>query len=132
MAAMATVRHHVIVAASPDDAWALLGDPSRLAEWFPGVVGCQVDGAVRTVTLATGLVMTEEIVTVDALQRRLQYSIRLPMVRTHLSSIDVLDVDVHRCCCSYAADAEPSVMALVVGGAAADGLARAKRILEGG
>lgn len=132
MAAMATVRHHVVVDATADDAWALLGDPARLGEWFPGVTACEVEGALRTVTLASGLELPEELVTVDELQRRLQYTVRVPLVTSHLSTLDVLELDEKRCCCVYGCDAIPAVMALVIAGAGAEGLARAKTILEGG
>lgn len=130
--AMATVRHHVVVDVPAATAWALLGDPSRVSEWFPGITGCDLDGTARTVHLATGLSMPEELVTVDALQRRFQYSLRVPMVRSHLSTLDVLELDDGRCCCVYGVDADPPVMALVIGGAAAEGLSRAKAALEGG
>lgn len=127
---MATVRHHVVVAAPPARAWALLGDPARLAEWFPGITGCVVEGRRRTVTFANGIELPEDLVTVDQLQRRLQYSVSLPVLRHHLSTIDVLDVDGDRCCCVYGVDADPGVMALVIGGNARDGLLRAKSLLE--
>jgi Polyketide cyclase / dehydrase and lipid transport len=130
MAVMATVRHHVVVDASADAAWSLLGDPARLTEWFPGVTDCVVEGTKRTITLATGLSMPEEIVTVDNVQRRFQYSLILPIVKSHLSTIDVLDLENDRCCCVYGVDAVPPVMALVIAGAAAQGLQRAKQILE--
>jgi hypothetical protein len=132
MDAMASVRHHVVIDVPAQEAWSLLGDPARLIEWFPGVVGCEVDGSTRTVTLATGLSMPEELVTVDALQRRFQYSVRMPIVQSHLSTIDVLALDDDRCVCSYAADATPPVMALVIAGAASEGLLAAKRLLEEG
>jgi len=131
MSAMATVRHHVIVGVPADDAWRLLGDPSRVSEWFPGITSCVVEGATRTVTLATGLSFPEELVTVDGLQRRFQYAVRMPIVRSHLSTLDVLELGARQCCCAYAADADPAVMALVIGGAAALGLERAKSLLEG-
>jgi hypothetical protein len=131
MSAMATVRHHVVIDVPADDAWRLLGDPARLTEWFPGVTECVVEGSTRTITVATGLTIPEDLVTVDPLQRRFQYAVRLPLVRSHLSTIDVLELDASRCCCSYGVDADPPVMALVIGGAAAQGLARAKTILEG-
>lgn len=130
MAPMATVRHHVVVSAPASDAWALLGDPGRLPEWFPGVTTCTVEGATRTVTLASGLTMAEDLVTVDAVQRRLQYTVRMPMVRSHLSTIDVLALDERSCCLVYGCDAIPPVMALVIAGAGADGLERARTILE--
>ncbi len=130
MSQMATVRHHVVIAADADAAWRLLGDSARLAEWFPGVLACTIEGTTRTVTLASGLRLPEELITVDPIQRRLQYAVRLPVIRSHLSTLDVLDLDDGRCCCVYGADADPAVMALVIAGAAAEGLDRARAILE--
>jgi hypothetical protein len=131
MSSMATVRHHVVMDVSADTAWKLLGDPSRVAEWFPGITGCTIEGTTRTVVLGSGLEMPEEIVTVDELQRRFQYSLRVGLVRSHLSTIDVLEVGSERCCCVYGVDADPAVMALLIGGNAGDGLVRAKAMLEG-
>ena len=68
---------------------------------------------------------------VDALQRRFQYSLKLPVISAHLSTIDVIELGTDRCCCVYGVDAMPAVMAIVVAGAAADGLDRAKELLEG-
>jgi hypothetical protein len=131
MSSMATVRHHVVVDVPADAAWRLLGDPSRVAEWFPGITSCTIDGTMRTVTLGSGIEMPEQIVTVDELQRRFQYSLQVALVRSHLSTIDVLEVDDERCCCVYGVDADPAVMALLIGGNAGDGLVRAKAMLEG-
>lgn len=128
---MATVRHHVVVDVPARTAWELLGDPSRVAEWYPGITSCVIEGTTRTVTLGSGLEMPEEIVTVDELQRRFQYSLRVPLVRSHLSTIDVLELDEHHCCCVYGVDADPAVMALLIGGNAGDGLVVAKSMLEG-
>jgi hypothetical protein len=128
---MATVRHHVLMDVPAATAWDLLGSAARLGEWFPGVVACDVEGTTRTVTLATGLTLPEEIVTVDELQRRFQYTLRLPIIKQHLSTIDVIELDSERCCCVYGVDAMPAVMALVVAGAAAEGLDLAKVLLEG-
>jgi hypothetical protein len=131
MTTMATVRHHVVVDVPASSAWALLGDASRVAEWYPGITGCTIAGTTRTVTLGSGLEMPEEIVTVDELQRRFQYSLRVPLVKAHLSTIDVLELGERRCCCVYGVDADPPVMALLIGGNAGDGLLRAKAMLEG-
>jgi len=31
------VRRHVRIACPADDVWAITGDPTRIAEWFPGI-----------------------------------------------------------------------------------------------
>lgn len=126
-----SVRRHVKIDLPADEVWQVVGDPSRLAEWFPGITEVQVDGTSRVVTTGAGIPMPEEIVTSDPLQRRFQYRITAPMFREHLSTLDVLDLGDGSCVVSYAADADPSVMALVIAGAAGDALQNLKTMLEG-
>jgi hypothetical protein len=120
------------MAVAPDEVWALAGDPARLAEWFPGIVGCTVDGTTRLVTTASGIAMPEEIVTQDPLQRRFQYRITAPIVRQHLSTLDVLDLGDGTSVVVYSADADPAPMALILAGAAGNALEHLRRLLEAG
>jgi uncharacterized protein YndB with AHSA1/START domain len=126
-----TVRRHVHIACPPDDVWAFVGAPSRLPEWFPGIVDCTVDGTTRVITTGGGLPIPEEIVTVDPLQRRFQYRITAPLFREHLSTIDVIDLDDGTSLVVYGVDAVPSTMALVIGGAAGNALEHLKHMMEG-
>lgn len=126
-----TVRRHVRIARPASQVWELLGDPARLPEWFPGIVDAKVDGDSRVITTGAGLPMPEQIVTCDPLQYRFQYRITGPMFREHLSTLDVLDLGDGTCVVSYAADADPATMALVIAGAAGNALENARRILEG-
>jgi hypothetical protein len=111
--------------------WALVGDPTRLAEWFPGMTGCTVDGTTRIVTLGSGLPLPEEILVNDPIQRRFQYRITAPLFQHHRGSIDVLDLGDGTCVVVYTTDADPRTMALVIGGATADALDELKRQMEG-
>jgi hypothetical protein len=124
------VRRHVRIQRSASDVWARIGDPSRLHEWFPGIASTQVDGTTRVVATAAGVPIPEQIVTNDPLQRRFQYRITGPMFRQHLSTLDVLDLDDDTCVVAYAADAEPSTLALVVAGAAGNALEHLRRLME--
>lgn len=126
-----TVRREVHARCSPDEAWALLGDPARIAEWFPGIVDAKVEGTSRVITTGSGIPMPEEIVTIDPLQRRFQYRITTGLVREHLSTLDVIDLHDGTCLLVYSVDATPSTMALIIGGAAGNALLTARRILEG-
>lgn len=126
-----SVRSEIRVRAAADDIWAVVGDPARLTEWFPGFVSCTVDGDTRTVVMGSGITMPEHILTVDRLLRRFQYRITSPAFTEHLSTIDVHDLGDGTCLVVYGVDAEPSVMALVIGGAAAGALENLKAILEG-
>jgi hypothetical protein len=121
----------VRIARSPADVWALVGDPARLPEWFPGITDATVDGTSRVITTGAGLPMPEEIVTNDPLLRRFQYRITAPMFREHLSTLDVLDLGDGTSVVVYGVDAEPATMALVIGGAAGNALDNLRTMLEG-
>ena len=129
---MATVRRHVRINRPAVDVWAILGDPAALPRWFPGIVDAKVDGTSRIVTTGAGLAMPEEIITCDPLLRRFQYRITAPMFREHLSTIDVIDLEDGTTLAMYSVDAEPSVLALTIGGAAGAALEYLKTMLEQG
>ena len=126
-----SVRRHVHIACPPDDVWARIGDPARIQEWFPGIVGSDVDGTTRVIHTGAGLPIPEEIVTNDPLQRRFQYRITAPMFKEHLSTLDVLDLGDGTSVVVYAADAVPSTMALVIAGAAGNALEHLRDVMEG-
>lgn len=130
-AARATVRREIRIRCHADDAWAWIGDPERLPEWWPGITSCVVDGDTRTVTMGSGLPLPERLLTVDRLERRLQYRITAPLFREHTSTIDVHDLGDGSCLVVYSVDAEPSTMALVTGGAAGNALQHLRSLVEG-
>ena len=127
-----SVRSELRIGRPADDLWAIVGDPARLAEWFPGVASCAVDGDERVVTTDAGLSMPEKLLTVDRLQRRFQYRITAPLFREHLSTVDVHDLGDGTSLVVYSVDADPSVMALVLGGAATAALGRLRAMAESG
>lgn len=126
-----SLRRQVRIAAGPDAIWAIVGDAGRLAEWWPGITSCSVVGDVRVVTTASGLPMPERILTVDRVLRRFQYRITAPIVTEHTSTIDVLDLGDNTSLVVYSIDANPSAMALIVGGAAGNALEHLRRTMEG-
>ena len=117
---------------SADRAWEIVGRPDVLHHWFPGIVDCKVDGATRTITTGVGLTLTEDILTNDPLQRRFQYRISGGFFKEHLASIDVIELAADRCLVTYASDADPATMAIVLGGATAGALAELASQLERG
>ena len=126
-----SVRRAVRIERPVEEVWALLGDPARLHEWFPGITDTKVDGTSRVITTGMGLPMPEEIVTDDQIARRFQYRLLLPAIKEHLSTLDVHDLGDGTTLAAYAADADPAAMALIIGGAAGNALTNAKRMLEG-
>lgn len=127
---MASVRYERRIAARADDVWALVGDPTRIVEWFPGVVAAHVDGPIRTLELATGIVLAERLLTVDRLTRHFVYRVESELVHSHLGAIDVIELGPDDTLCVYSTTAEPDTMALVIGGATADALDAIARIAE--
>lgn len=126
-----TVRREVRIERPAADVWALVGDATRLPEWFPGIVEAKVDGDTRVITMRSGLPMPEQIVTCDPLLRRFQYRITAPMVTEHLSTIDIYELDASSCLVAYACDADPATMALIIGGAAGNALEFLRDLMEG-
>lgn len=126
----ASIRHHVRIRRSADDVWALVGAPERLHEWFPGIVGCAVDGTTRVITMGSGMPMPEEILVHDPVRRRFQYRITAPLFAFHRGTIDVLDLGDGTCAVSYATDADPRTMALVISAGTADALDELQRQME--
>ena len=113
-----SIRHSVRLSSPAADIWALVGDPARLAEWFPGIESCTVEGDTRTIVTRSGLPTPERLITVDPTLRRLQYRITSPMFREHLGTIDVHDLADGSSLVVYSTDADPAALALVIGGAA--------------
>lgn len=114
---MATVRHERRIAAPASEVWEVIRRPEDIVEWFPGIVKARVEGSSRVITLATGVEMPEDVLTVDPILRRFQYRITSPLYRFHLGTIDVHELAERDSLCVYSTTAEPDVMALVVGGA---------------
>jgi hypothetical protein len=130
MSQRGSVRREVRIGRPAEEVWAVVGDPARIQEWFPGIVDSSVDGTSRVITTGSGLPMPEEIVTCDPILRRFQYRITAPMFREHLSTLDVVDLGDGTCLAVYSVDADPSVLALVIGGAAGNALEHLRARLE--
>ena len=125
-----SVRRAVRIHRSAPEVWAAIGDPARIQEWFPGIVGSTVDGQSRVITTRMGAPIPERILTNDPITRRFQYTIVGPMVREHVSTLDVHDLGDGTSLAVYAADADPSAMALIIAGAAGSALEHLRDRLE--
>lgn len=128
---MATIRSHARIHRSADDVWKVVGDPSRIIEWFPGLTGVSVEGTTRTLTMRSGLPVHEEIVTLDHGMRRFQYRITGPLpVHYHLGTMDVLEDGEPGCLLVYSTEIEPDPMAFVLDGAISEGVTELARLLD--
>ncbi len=131
---MASIRREIRIDAPVADVWPLIGDPGRIHHWFPGIVDCSVeetaDGTVRTVTLGSGIMLEEHVVTNDPIAHRFQYRIAGGVFREHLGTVDVIGLDDSTSLAVYSTDALPDVMALVIGGASGVALENIKSLAE--
>lgn len=129
----ATVRRHAVIAAPADAAWAVVTRADVLHHWFPGLRSVVMrTPTVRTITTGAGLSLDEEIITNDALQRRFQYRIAGGVFTEHLASIDVIALSDTTCLVTYASDADPATMAIVLGGVMEGALVSLRAQLEAG
>lgn len=127
---MASLRHERRINAPADVVWDVIAAPESIVEWFPGVVSATMDGATRIITTAAGIVMPEEILTIDPLQRRFAYRITAPLYRFHLGVIDVIELAEGDSLCVYSTTAEPDTLALLVAGGSLGALDEIQRIAE--
>lgn len=83
----------VDVAVPPDAAWALAGDPARVAEWFPPVTSCVVVGDERTATMGNGAQLVERLVDRDEAGRSYGYTVvsGIPNLTSHRATIRVTE-----------------------------------------
>jgi hypothetical protein len=130
MRVMASLRHERRIAADADTVWRVITRPESIVEWFPGVVSCTMEGSLRTITLATGLEMPEEILVNDALQRRFAYRITSPLYRFHFATIDVIALGEKDSLCVYSTSAEPDTLALLIAGGTVGALEQIKIFAE--
>ena len=127
---MASLRYEQRIAAPPDVVWQVFSDPRSIPEWFPGVTSCTMEGNVRTLTLASGIEVPEEILVIDALQRRFVYRMNAVLYTFHLATIDVIALGTNDSLCVYSTTAEPDTMALLTGAGTAYALAEIARLAE--
>lgn len=81
----------VDVAADPDAAWALAGDPVAIRDWFAPVADIAVEGDLRTVTMAGGATLVERLVDRDDAARSYSYVVEsgIPGLTSHRATIRV-------------------------------------------
>lgn len=81
----------VDVAATPDAAWALAGDPVGITTWFAPVASAELIGDERHATMGNGAMLIEQLVDRDDAARRYSYVVRsgIPGLTSHRATIQV-------------------------------------------
>jgi carbon monoxide dehydrogenase subunit G len=120
----------------PDEAWALVGDPTSVPSWYPKYESVEVDGDSRVLTSAVGAVLRERLLARDDAARTYSYSVLSGApVRSHRAGFAVAERG-DGCRITWWTEAEPSDPAADLEGrltpTQTDALRRMKEILERG
>jgi len=95
---VASIRREEIVRVSAEKAWAALGNVGMPHRLFAGVlVDSSIDGDVRTVTFANGMMVRERIVDIDEERMRLAYAVIDDMFEHHSASMEIVPDGPARC-----------------------------------
>jgi hypothetical protein len=95
---MASIWWEEPVAARADLAWAALRHVGMAHQLFsPVLVDSSVEGDIRTVTFANGLVVREWIIAIDEQRRRIAYSVLGDTFDHHSASMQILPIDRVSC-----------------------------------
>jgi hypothetical protein len=96
---VASIHKEMAVEVEPGTAWAALrnvGDAHRL--FAPVVAECRLEGDVRTVRFANGMVLREHILDVDDARRRVAYAVfEGPGMTYHHASMQVVEAGPGTC-----------------------------------
>jgi len=110
---MASIYKELPIETSAETAWAVLRQPGEARTLFaPVLVDSHVDGDVRTVRFANGMVVEERIITIDDERRRIVYAAvkGTPMTHHH-ASMQVIPDGEGRCRFIWITDLLPDSIA---------------------
>ena len=112
---MASIWWEEPIAVPAERAWAALRRVDLVHMLFsPVLVNGAMDGNVRTVTFANGLVVHERIVAVDDAHRRIAYSVLGDRFDHHSASMQIVPVDQTSCRFVWISDFLPDERAQLV------------------
>jgi carbon monoxide dehydrogenase subunit G len=130
---MASIRREVSIGRRAESVWEAIRDigalHTRLVVGF--VVDCRLEGNVRVVTFANGIVAREVIVDLDDNQRRLAWSATGNRLAHHNASVQVFAEGPQRCRVVWVADLLPDEMSPAIAAMIDQGMSAMKRTLEG-
>ena len=129
---MATIHKEITIDAAPDTVWAAVRDVGAVHERLvPGlVVATTLDGDVRTVTFANGMVVREQIVTIDDEAKRLVYAASGGRTTHHNASLQIFAEGANHSRLVWIADLMPNDRAPLIQGMIQQGTLAMKRTLE--
>jgi carbon monoxide dehydrogenase subunit G len=130
---MASIRREVSIGRRAESVWEAIRDigalHTRLVVGF--VVDCRLEGNVRVVTFANGIVAREVIVDLDDDRRRLVWSASGGRLTHHNASVQVFAEDSERCRVVWIADLLPDEISAAIAAMIDEGMSAMKRTLEG-
>ena len=96
---MASIHKQVSVDVDSKTAWAALRDVAEAHRLFaPVLTECRLEGDVRTVRFANGMVVREQVLDVDDARRRVAYAaVDGPGMTYHHASMRVVEAGEGRC-----------------------------------
>jgi len=128
---MASIHNEILVDVPAATAWAALRDVGTAHRLFAGVLtDGQLDGDVRTVTFANGLVLREKIITVDDDSRRVAYAVLDGRFEHHNASMQIFAAGEGRCRFVWITDLLPNERVATVKPLVEQGSEALKRVLE--
>jgi carbon monoxide dehydrogenase subunit G len=120
----------VTVGAPPDEVWAKLGDFGGIAEYFPGLESCRLEGDDRVIAMF-GMEIRERLVARDDAARTLTYSVVAGVpVDSHRATITV-EPDGEGSKVTWSYDVTPDEMAPVFGDTYKSALASVDNMFAG-
>ncbi len=130
---MASIRREVVVRVPVDKAWASLRRVELAHKLFAGVlVSGSIEGDVRTVKFANGMVVRERIIDIDDVQKRIAYTVLDGLFEHHSASMQIAPLDTSSCLFIWVSDFLPNERRELVEPLVAQGCQALKHNLEEG
>ena len=132
MLTMASVKREIMTKARVDDVWSAIRDVGALhTRLVPGfVTDTKLEGSVRIVTFANGMIVREPIVSIDDRAKRLVWSAQGGITEHYNASVQVTANDDGSSKVVWIADFLPDSAASAISAAIDAGMAVMKRTLD--
>jgi len=131
---MATIRKEILIDTTPEAAWEALRDVGALhTRLVPGFVkDTKLEGNARIVTFGTGMTVREEIISIDAAQRRVAWAIAGQQFHHYNGAAQIFAHDKGGIRFVWTTDLLPDQLAPAIDDAMTNGIEVIKETLEAG